>query len=196
MSLTPKAIEKKRYILEKAVNVFIREGYTSVTMKDIVEECKISRGGLYKYYGSTKEIFEDVLSLGKGADYSYFIESMGKNANAITILNNFLQQQKNELSNIKNTIRIAIYEFFLSQGKNTADEFLEKYFDEAATIISKTLLYGISRNEITHLDKTDAEKTARQIVILLEGLSVLSMSTPLSPDLIQEQIDMIMKTII
>ncbi len=196
MSLTPKAIQKKRYILEKASNVFIREGYTCVTMKDIVEECEISRGGLYKYYGSTKEIFEDILSLEKGNDYSYFVQSMEKNSNAITMLNNFFQQQKNELSNIKNTIRIATYEFFLSQGKNTADKFLEKYFDEAVDIISKTLIYGISRNEITHLDKADVEKTAMQIVILLEGLSVLAMSMSVCPDLIQEQIDMIMKTII
>ena len=166
MSLTPKAIQKKRYILEKASNVFIREGYTCVTMKDIVEECEISRGGLYKYYGSTKEIFEDILSLEKGNDYSYFVQSMEKNSNAITMLNNFFQQQKNELSN------------------------------EAVDIISKTLIYGISRNEITHLDKADVEKTAMQIVILLEGLSVLAMSMSVCPDLIQEQIDMIMKTII
>ncbi len=196
MALTPKAIEKKKYILEKALNVFVREGYTSVTMKDIVEECEISRGGLYKYYGSTKEIFEDILSLEKGGDYSYFSESMETHTNAITILNKFLLQQKNELAHIKNTIRVATYEFFLAQGKTAADETLEKYFDESAAIISKTLLYGISRNEITHLDKTDVEKTAKHIVILLEGLSILAMSTTVSPDLIQEQIDMIMKRII
>lgn len=196
MALTPKAIEKKKYILEKALNVFVREGYTSVTMKDIVEECEISRGGLYKYYGSTKEIFEDILSLEKGADYSYFNESMETHTNAITILNKFLLQQKNELSHINNTIRVATYEFFLSQGKTAADESLGKYFDESAAIISKTLLYGISRNEITHLDKADVEKTAKHIVILLEGLSILAMSTSVSPDLIQEQIDMIMKRII
>ncbi|MDQ0176360.1 TetR/AcrR family transcriptional regulator [Bacillus chungangensis] len=194
--MTSKAIEKKNYILENAANVFMRKGYTSVTMKDIVEECGISRGGLYRYYGSTKEIFEDILSLEKENDYCYFIKCMENEMNAIAILNEFLQRQKNELLNTENTIRVAIYEFFLSQRNNPFEEVLEKYFNDAVTIVSKTLSYGISRKEIAHLDVIDIEKTARHIVILLEGLNLLSMSISISPELIQEQIDMILKTII
>ena len=112
MALTTKGIEKKTYILEKATAVFVREGYTSVTMKDIVEACGISRGGLYKYYSSTKEIFVDILSTEKVCDNSLFIKSMENGANAIKILADFLQQQKSELLNIENTIRVAVYEFF------------------------------------------------------------------------------------
>ena len=52
-----KAEQKKEYILEKAREVFIKKGYANVTMKDIVSACDISRGGLYLYFSSTKEIF-------------------------------------------------------------------------------------------------------------------------------------------
>lgn len=76
--------------MEKATAVFVREGYTSVTMKDIVEACGISRGGLYKYYSSTKEIFVDILSTEKVGDNSLFIKSMENGANAIKILADFL----------------------------------------------------------------------------------------------------------
>jgi AcrR family transcriptional regulator len=188
-----KAVEKRNYILAKAIHVFIREGYTSVTMKDIVEECGISRGGLYKYFSSTKEIFEGILSSQKSADNSYFYESMKNKKNAVTILTEFLQQQKEELLNIGSTIRLAIYEFFLSQKDNSFEGILEQYFNDAVAMISKTLSYGIERKEIMTLD-TDG--MARQIVILLEGLTIMALSMSVSPTLIDEQIDMMVKRIV
>lgn len=54
---TLKADMKRNYILDKARDVFIQKGFAAVTMKDIVEACDISRGGLYRYYGSTRDIF-------------------------------------------------------------------------------------------------------------------------------------------
>ena len=56
-----KSEQKREYILEKAHKVFAQKGYRNVTMKDIVEACEISRGGLYLYFGSTEEIFKEIL---------------------------------------------------------------------------------------------------------------------------------------
>ena len=41
-----KSAQKKKLIVERARRVFMEKGYKEVTMKDIVEECDISRGGL------------------------------------------------------------------------------------------------------------------------------------------------------
>ena len=56
-----KSQQKRKYIIEKARQVFMEKGYRSVTMKDIIEACEISRGGLYLYFPSTEEIFLEVL---------------------------------------------------------------------------------------------------------------------------------------
>ena len=58
-----KSVQKKRYILENARKVFMEKGFKKVTMKDIVEACEISRGGLYLYFESTNQIFLEVLKL-------------------------------------------------------------------------------------------------------------------------------------
>ena len=58
-----KSERKKEYIRETARKVFIEKGFKNVTMKDIVEACEISRGGLYLYYASTAELFVDVLKM-------------------------------------------------------------------------------------------------------------------------------------
>lgn len=55
-----KSTQKRQFILETAKKIFMEKGYKSVTMKDVVEACGISRGGLYLYFGSTKDIFMEI----------------------------------------------------------------------------------------------------------------------------------------
>ena len=57
-----RSVQKKKYILEKARGVFAEKGFKNVTMKDIVDACEISRGGLYLYFSSTEELFLTVLA--------------------------------------------------------------------------------------------------------------------------------------
>ena len=58
-----KSVQKKQYILDTARKVFAEKGYKSVTMKDIVEACEISRGGLYLYFDSTEQILLETLQM-------------------------------------------------------------------------------------------------------------------------------------
>ena len=57
--MSEKSVQKKKYIIETARNVFMEKGFKAVTMKDIVEACEISRGGLYLYFQNTGELFEE-----------------------------------------------------------------------------------------------------------------------------------------
>ena len=59
--MSDKSVQKKKHILDTARKVFQEKGYKQVTMKDIVDACEISRGGLYLYFSSTAEIFEEIL---------------------------------------------------------------------------------------------------------------------------------------
>lgn len=58
-----KSVQKKKYILDTARKVFAEKGFKNVTMKDIVEACEISRGGLYLYFESTEQILMEVLQM-------------------------------------------------------------------------------------------------------------------------------------
>ena len=61
--MSDKSVQKKKYILETARRVFGEKGYGCVTMKDIVEACGISRGGLYLYFDSTEQILLEILQM-------------------------------------------------------------------------------------------------------------------------------------
>lgn len=58
----PVAHEKrKQEILEKALDVFIEEGYEDTTFQKIAERCGITRTILYLYFDNKKQIFAESL---------------------------------------------------------------------------------------------------------------------------------------
>ena len=47
----------KNQILDAALKVFVKSGYAATTMSDIVQESGLSKGAIYHYYSSKKELF-------------------------------------------------------------------------------------------------------------------------------------------
>lgn len=57
MSIVVEHDKRRREILEKALDVFIDEGYEDATFQKIADRCGITRTTLYIYFKNKKEIF-------------------------------------------------------------------------------------------------------------------------------------------
>ena len=57
MSIVVEHDKRRRGILEKALDVFIDEGYESTTFQKIADRCQITRTTLYIYFKNKREIF-------------------------------------------------------------------------------------------------------------------------------------------
>lgn len=113
-----KSLQKKNRIVEAAREVFYQNGYRAVTMKDIVEACGISRGGLYLYFANTKELFEAVL---EQENQTVLKAPAAKDANPGEILLMYLDEQKKEILKKKGNLSIAIYEYMFENKLSDND---------------------------------------------------------------------------
>ena len=165
-----KSVQKKRYIVEKAREVFVEKGFKKVTMKDIVEACDISRGGLYLYFENTSQIFMEVLRMESEEADDVFSDSITEDATAADILLLFLKEQKKELLRKKNTLTQATYEF---------------YFDSAVKIIEKLIEAGVDNGEFIC---EDCEGTARNIMFVLEGLKISAQTIGVTAEAVDREI--------
>ena len=77
--------------------MFAEKGFKNVTMKDIVEACEISRGGLYLYFESTEQILMEVLQMEADETDDVFTQTITQEDTAADILTTFLKEQKKEL---------------------------------------------------------------------------------------------------
>ncbi|MFX1582474.1 MAG: TetR/AcrR family transcriptional regulator, partial [Promethearchaeota archaeon] len=56
-------IRAKKRIVEAAITVFAKKGYHKTKMADIAKEVGVSKGTLYQYFKSKKELFEAVVQI-------------------------------------------------------------------------------------------------------------------------------------
>lgn len=180
-----KSLQKKKYILETARKVFMEKGYKNVTMKDIVEACEISRGGLYLYFSSTAEIFMEVLKMETEETDDVFSDSITEDATATDILTLFLKEQKKELLRKKKNLTIATYEYYFGESVPKKDNILKRQFDSAVKIIEKLIEAGVENGEFYC---EDCRGTARNIMFVLEGLKISAHTIGINSDMVDEQL--------
>lgn len=101
-----KGEKTKELIRQEAYKLFAEKGFKEVTMKDICERTGLSRGGLYRHYSGTAEIFAEILS------EEYLIaDRIEKQESATEILKDMLAEIKKEIPDKENSLSLAIYEY-------------------------------------------------------------------------------------
>lgn len=188
--MSEKTDNKKQLIIEKATEVFSAKGFKAVTMKDIVEACEISRGGLYLYYSSTEEIFKDVV------EAEELKESSGKDVqemldgSAYELLLWFIKEQKKEILKRKKSLIAAKYEYaFLKKEKGDSAD-TKKAFETAIAVLANIIERG---NESGEFDCEDASAMARNIMYSIEGMKVCSATFGLSEKKVDDELLFMMK---
>ena len=184
-----KSIQKKQYILERAKGVFEEKGFKDVTMKDIVDACEISRGGLYLYFESTKEIFMEVLKLESQDTDSMFEDALTKEATSADILALFLKEQKKEILNQKG-LTVAIYEFYFAHKLPKKENVLRNQFNAAVLVIEKLIADAVEGGDFICQDPKGA---ARNIMYVLK---ISARTIGVSETTINQEILYIMKGLV
>lgn len=187
-----KSVQKKRYIVETARKVFMEKGFKKVSMKDIVEACDISRGGLYLYFENTKQIFLEVLKLESEEADDVFSGSISEDATAADILLLFLKEQKKEILRKKDTLTQAIYEFYFENNLPKKDNVLKKQFDSAVKVIEKLIETGTENGEFIC---EDCAGTARNIMFVLEGLKISAQTIGVTAEMVDRELLYILRGI-
>jgi len=185
-----KSAQKRKYILDTARKVFVEKGFQSVTMKDIVEACEISRGGLYLYFESTDQILLEVLRMEADETDDVFTERIAQGDTAADILTLFLKEQKKELLRKKNNLTVAVYEYFFCHKETDRDNMLRRQFDAGVMVIEKLIEAGIASGEFYCEDPKGA---AANIMYVLEGMKINAQTFGITEKMVDEQLLYIMQ---
>ena len=183
-----KSLQKKQYILETARKVFVEKGYKNVTMKDIVEACDISRGGLYLYFGSTEELLLEVRQKDAEEIDDVFSEGITEEDSAADILTLFLKEQKKELLRKKNNLTMAVYEYAF-ENKEKKDQMMRRQFEAGVRVLEKLIESGIASGEFYCENPKGA---ANNIMYVLEGMKINSQTMGITEAMVDEQLLYIM----
>lgn len=192
--MSDKALEKRELILKKARQVFSEKGFKDVTMKDIVEACEISRGGLYLYFENTRQLFREVLKMeSEDTGDDVFAKALKENRTSADILALFLKEQKKELLGKKEQLTLAVYEYYFAEPVPKKENVLRKQFEAAVRIIEKLIAGGVEGGEFVCADPRGA---ARNMMYVLEGLRISSQTTGVTEEAVNREILYMMRQLV
>lgn len=189
--MAEKGDKTRQHIIQTAAGLFSRKGFTAVTMNDICVACDLSRGGLYRHFGSTREIFIEVLERDENDAGDSIDQAIALNLSAKKLLEGFFQLQKNDIAYNKNRIEVAVYEFSIACPDQR--EYLKERFHSIVKIFEKLIDYGQKRGEFR---EGDPMALAEHIVVFLEGLKLSAMIIDIDEDLLSKHFDILSRQII
>lgn len=146
--MVTKGERTKKNIVESARVLFAEYGFHAVTMKDICDSTGLSRGGLYRHYGSTDAIFEELFQELSQSNIDCFHKKMEEGVSAVLILTEALAELEEEMSDELASLSLAIYEYAATKNNH--------FFEELNTLGRRkweTLIqYGVRRGEFRNID--------------------------------------------
>src|SRR5699024_10464194 len=137
--------DTKKFIREKSAALFAQKGFKNVTMKDICSVTGLSRGGLYRHYDSTRQIFSEIVDMLMNVQDNELYEMMSAGLPASQILDEILERYRREMLDSSASLSVAIYEFFSENFSDGQDNLLLKQYQYSVDMWSEFLSYGIER---------------------------------------------------
>lgn len=145
--------DKRKYqILDAALQVIVSKGYEGSSMSDIVEKSKLSKGAIYWYYSSKKEVYLALVNhwvLQYSPTLNLLIEDdQPASVQLKELFNFFITQYEND-----QTIFKAVAVFWSLAGRdNEFKEKFDKVYSEFLILIERIIVKGVENKEFKNID--------------------------------------------
>ena len=167
-----KQLQRKAQILDAALAVIVQKGYENSRMDDIVASSKMSKGAIYWYYKSKKEIYLSLVNHwvhNYSAVLNHIVDTDRSASDQLrSLFQYFIVQYEKDPVVFK-----ALLEFWSMAGRDPEfNDKLQKVYSEFVNLISTIIQQGMDNGEFKNLD---VDITAMSIMVNIEGIMWLTL---------------------
>ncbi len=191
-----KGDKTRQIIREKAYQLFAQKGFKEVTMKDICELTGLSRGGLYRHYESTEQIFLEIVNAFSDRQKSEVDTKIKQHVPAAVILEELLSKYADEMMNPENSFSLAICEYYSNPAVSKEDNSITRQYQTSKSTWEELISYGISTGEF---NPVNPESVFHVILFAYQGVRMYSrlmkMDSEIPTQIIEEIKKLLLKEI-
>ena len=119
--------QKRKKIIDKAWELFAKNGYEETKVEDITKDLGISKGSFYTYFATKEELLYEVLEKIK-KEIIENLENINVNQTPKKVLEDYVKAKMNSAVQLLNNMRLNIVE------KNVLNPKLRNFFEELREI--------------------------------------------------------------
>lgn len=182
-----KSDETRAKILRASAKLLAEKGFVAVTMKDICEATGLSRGGLYRHFGSVAEILAELI----GIEQRTAVESVSvmeePGYSVAQGISDFIAFQREILVNNWYTgMEIAAMQYAVTSEEGRLIN--EKRIKDSSARIARLIRKGQEQGVCAQMD---ADAVAMHIIIILGGLRQQVSLNDFDVQFVDKQMDLI-----
>ena len=163
--------KRQAQIINSALAIALEKGFENSRMDDIVDHSKLSKGTIYYYYKSKKDLYLSLVDFWFIEYSTGILSTLDKKESAsdqlIALFTYFIYQYKKSPS----TFELMIEFWRMSRLDNDFNYKLQKIYTQFLDYIAEIILTGIDNEESKDVDP---EITALSILINIEGIKWFS----------------------
>jgi AcrR family transcriptional regulator len=151
--------KRRREILEKALDVFINEGFEDVTFQKIADRCGITRTTLYIYFRNKKEIFNySIKQLLAGVENDLTRVYKDKSLNWVEKLTKVISLILDRLEENRRFLAVVLnYLLYIAKSDSDPDTRVRKRTIRMRHILATMVIEGIHAGEFAQVNVKTAD---------------------------------------
>lgn len=181
----------KQNIIDASMQLFANKGYLAITMKDICDRCGLSRGGLYRHFSSTKEIFIAMLDRDIDDDRNTVKRAISQRVPAKVIFEHYLAHERNAIFSDNKGLFFAAHEFAFAESDQRT--YFDKRVELSIDLLSTLFRYG---QETAEFKNFDISVVATHIIYFFDGLKTSSSVLTITEEMVDQQLNVIKEMVI
>ena len=159
--------KKREIILASALTVMTKKGYYNSTMDDIVQESNMSKGAIYHYFSSKKEVYLGVIDYWERKYTDIMADEINKQKTAMRSLKTLFKTFGEQIK--KDPTPNQCLPIFRSISRNDKDfkNAMQKVYNRFQKAIELIIETGIKNKEFKRVDPKTA---ALALLLNIEGI--------------------------
>jgi transcriptional regulator, tetR family len=145
--------QKRKKILDKAWELFRKNGYEETKVEDITRELGVSKGSFYTYFKTKDEVLYEILERIKKENEER-INKINVNQEPSKILEDYVISKMNYIVKLLNNMKIS------SINRNLSNSKLKNFFEE----LKKVSIEFIKKNIVEKFNKINGNKYNFEII--------------------------------
>ena len=160
--------ERKSQIMDAAMKVITRKGFSNTRMDDIVQEAGLSKGAIYHHYQGKKDIFLALIEHWETQTFPDFYSRNGKERSAADTLKDFASEVIKVFKSRSHVFQAEVEFWALANQDDEVRKRSQELYEKIITLFELVIIKGIRENEFI---KVDTRITAIYILSVFQGIN-------------------------
>ena len=160
--------ERQSQIMEAAMKVITRKGFSNARIDDIVNEAGLSKGAIYHHYEGKKDLFLALIDHWETQTFPDFYSRNGKERSASDTLRDFSEEIIKVFKTRSYVFQVEVEFWSLANQDEEIRKRSQELYEKIINLFELVIIKGIREKEFI---KVDTRITAIYILSVFQGIN-------------------------